>query len=1305
MCYCDTACFEIFKDCCSDYIKHCGIQKPSDIWIKKFKWNCELFGRFGANQNCSFSNGLWMVSRCPDDYSDDEIRSACENPSNDLREANQFFPLVSRNLTFRNYYCAVCNNISEDFDYFLAEFKTNVIPPVHYSFVQTVDFLLSNLASLNRPPRPKSSQSRRYCFKDMIDTCPNGSIVDTCRNGPVAVVSSLIPAPALLKNYNCSLCYSSTPVCFPVRYPVVCRNTSQWEKFLLRLNYYGWTLGEKRYELNLLNTVCQNNGLIFDDELQECVDSIPVRGGMEDKFRILVWFASSDNSNFTKKDFETFMKQYMHVEYSQMNDVDIETVPLATNRDHVTTNFTSFYHLVRLTLLLTPEQSFEILYKIDSNNFTLNLQSFIHFKTPLTVIKKNKTYFLIKTTSRSLSCIRRTIESQENHLKDRMNFSMKVEYYGKRQGRFATDEVHLTSFCETNRTGLTKNHFIIYRNLSLYEKSTGNVYKLGQYAVFNNLITLCGSEQSSTAPCPLENTCKGRCTNVTEWRTEEKIICSCDPDCYEAFNDCCPDYTKYCGAQRPRKTKAVKYTYTCERMGNIDESHCLVADGVWMVTRCRTDWPYDSFRRKCEKPVNELILPCPDLSSYLPVVSDHNITFRNMFCAICNDIKNYDPWALEVETAIIPPENYNLTEKISFLLSHNIYVGVKRPEKNQVSRYCTSKDDFEPCVNDDEIYISAREKSCMSCPSKLPPVPFTLIFHSDRATSQIKSRVSTRSKCGSKIFDESLQVCRVDWLRPPEQSREESFFVYVWIKTQQEVMNNSFSSIDFKESLSKYLNLSELQLYDVNIATLSVRGTKYQDLLYLVSSTIRLTPEQSFELLSANGNANTTTPATRLRNYIYFSQAFTLLINGIPYTIVKTTSRPLACVGKTTYIPVEYTLNNDEQMFIPSTNKTYNRFEYFWENEMKQGNITVCAKHMSIRCKGTIVSYTIDEYAILDRMNIYVKKTSSSYNYGEYKIFSNKSVEICMRKYMRGDIITESRKTIRGNEVLGYLTLIFFLLSILSLVFLLVTYIIFPNLRTLPGKNLMNFAASLLLFMIFWLPSDYIEVRLNKKTCMAVAIIEHYSLIALFVSKSVIAFHTFKVFARNLPAPKMSEGQEKKFFCGYMTLVWLFPAVFVGICLELDRQGLIGYGKSDICWLTEENAYIYLVTIPIAVLLSFNVIAFSTTAVYLRRHGENIAARQASGNRRSNLSIYVKLSTLMGFSWLFGVLGLVVTSTTVFWYFFVILTSLQGLFVTIAFVINSKTISLYKGRFSSSVSKTKASGKNNPVNRHVETRL
>ena len=557
------------------------------------------------------------------------------------------------------------------------------------------------------------------------------------------------------------------------------------------------------------------------------------------------------------------------------------------------------------------------------------------------------------------------------------------------------------------------------------------------------------------------------------------------------------------------------------------------------------------------------------------------------------------------------------------------------------------------------------------------------------------------------IYDDILQVCQVNWLPPPEQSRQARFYVYTWLAPPPNSHNSSFTPEEFQESLSKYLNISSEQLSGIDIDPVT-----NLPLFYVVSSSVVLTPRQSLELSSTNQNGDIASSEIKILNYIYFSKVFSLHMRGLIYTVVKATSRPLACVGKTTYMPAEYTLLEQGRIFVSTINKTYERFEYYRESieqlETKRSNITVCQSHVLAKCNGSIALYEKDEYAVFDNLSIYVNEISSLYDYGEYEILPNTSVAVCQISKVR--IIAKVRQTISENEALGYITFISFLLSILFLMFLLVTYILFSQLRTLPGKNLMNFAATLLFFMIFWLPSNFTEVRADKPSCKAIAALEHYFLIASFVGMSVIAFHTCKVFARKLPAPKMSVGHEQKLFCMYLASVWILPGVFVAICLVLDDQDVVklGYGESEICWLTDKNAYTYFVAIPVAVMLLFNIIAFIVTAVYLRKHGQNTAAKQASGHRRSNLSIYVKLSTLMGFAWLFGLLALVITTTTVFWYFFVIFTSLQGVFVALAFVVNEKTFNLYRQSYKkyNSSSRTMATPRKNiATNIHQDTKL
>ena len=1136
-CYCDAACYEIFNDCCSDYTKYCGEQKRTNIFIKKFKWTCEPLGNFTSVQKCEIGERVWMVSGCANGWPRDIVRRKCENPE---KFSRKYVPAMSGNVTFRNYFCARCNHITENFKYFSAEIETNVIPPKHYNFKQKFNFLLSveTNFTLDGQSRPKTFQKRRYCLKSVIDSCPSNITSEPCTNGSVELVSGAKP----FKNYNCALCNDpyGQYTCFP-SFSSSCYFT-QRQRFLLTFDYQ-----KKRPIFSVLNTLCRSKGLQFDDELEECVDDIPPPSGNEGRIRILAWLVPSKDFQFTENDFKTAMKQYLGVEHSQIYNVSItQTYPSLSS--------TILFHLVRSTLILTPEQIFDILFETDSNIFRLNLRSFIHFEKPLNVTLNNITYTIIKTTSRPLSCSTR-FNGAGLFKNVYGNKKMCEEYHSRR--------------CNTTQTGLTKKDFIINHNLSIHHKNTGMLYKLGQYDVLKGSIAVCNL---NIPTCASENSCKGRCSKQTEWRTEIKMRCSCDPDCYEVFNDCCSDYTKYCGVQKPTETRTKKYHYTCEQFGPYNTEKNTTRFGFWMVTECRPDWPDNTFRTKCEEPLGDLNMSSPDLYAHFPVLGGNNVTFRNLYCAICNDVKEYELWPFYVIrfTKDTPPKNYTLTEKIQFFLSHWAIILGRGPGMNQARRYC-----LKEIIN--------------SCPLG---VKFDSCMQGDVALIRIGHSYYKNTHCAA---------CH-------GRLREQF---------------SCFSGKYFSDLSEKYIFI--------------------QNYTYL--------------------------PYLKARRVTFRGMARYLM-----YGIDKVLS-PIRPIYSLTVYPDK----SQETLFVQASGgEVIDSPEIF-----VKPNENVLTKHILTKCNGSIVLYAIDEYNVTVNSSIYLDKTASLYNYEEYEVLSNKSVAIC--HYHKVNIITETRRTIRDNEVLAYITFISFLLSIFSLIFVLVTYILFPQLRTLPGKNLMNFAASLLLFKIAWLPLKMNEIRSDKTICMAMGIIAHYFLMASFVSMSVIAFHTCKIFARRLPAPKMSEGHERKLFWLYLAFVWVAPGIFVGICVVLDYHDVvkIGYGESEICWLTEDNAYTYFVIIPIGVLLLFNIITFVTAVIYLRKHGQNTAARQASGNRRSNFLIYVKISTLMGFTWLLGLLAIVVTSTTIFWYFFVIFTSLQGVFVAVAFVMNVKTFGLYKQWYSS----------------------
>ena len=156
-------------------------------------------------------------------------------------------------------------------------------------------------------------------------------------------------------------------------------------------------------------------------------------------------------------------------------------------------------------------------------------------------------------------------------------------------------------------------------------------------------------------------------------------------------------------------------------------------------------------------------------------------------------------------------------------------------------------------------------------------------------------------------------------------------------------------------------------------------------------------------------------------------------------------------------------------------------------------------------------------------------------------------------------------------------------------------------------------------------------------------------------------------------------------FIVYSVITWGIPALFVLTFSLLDRYGLflVNYGSSDFCWLGTIQSKLYLFILPLGALLSFNLVLFLFIAVSLCRNRTSNAQVlahnvQRSGNK-GNILICVKLSSLMGFTWLFVLLHIITEAETdAFLYLSEIFVSLQGVFICVSFLFNRKCFELYR---------------------------
>ena len=99
----------------------------------------------------------------------------------------------------------------------------------------------------------------------------------------------------------------------------------------------------------------------------------------------------------------------------------------------------------------------------------------------------------------------------------------------------------------------------------------------------------------------------------------------------------------------------------------------------------------------------------------------------------------------------------------------------------------------------------------------------------------------------------------------------------------------------------------------------------------------------------------------------------------------------------------------------------------------------------------------------------------------------------------------------RESLILNYITFIGTLLSIISLCFLIGVYMMFKELRNLPGKCLINLSLALLFYQAIFLGAA--ESKVFDVLCKAVAIFLHYFILAAFCWMCAMAFDTAKAFS------------------------------------------------------------------------------------------------------------------------------------------------------------------------------------------------
>ncbi|KAK6177463.1 hypothetical protein SNE40_015558 [Patella caerulea] len=299
----------------------------------------------------------------------------------------------------------------------------------------------------------------------------------------------------------------------------------------------------------------------------------------------------------------------------------------------------------------------------------------------------------------------------------------------------------------------------------------------------------------------------------------------------------------------------------------------------------------------------------------------------------------------------------------------------------------------------------------------------------------------------------------------------------------------------------------------------------------------------------------------------------------------------------------------------------------------------------------------------------------------EFSVF-HQDLKVCFQTFLNKTNLTHSNETVqyydthaRFDWILRYLTIVLISLSLVSICIALITYGMFPEMRTQPGIN--NIGLMLNLFLAQLILITGLDQTQDKILCRSIGISIHYFWLGMVLWMNVCTFHMFKVFVlqklvRN-SAP--SRGIQTQKYIAYANGLPVILIVFIVITtFQLSGGKEIGYG-GNVCYLSSKQLVGYCFVLPLCLVIILNIVFFLWTIIAISRvkqHGKQ-------SGERNNIVIYIKLSVLTGLFWLLAILSNFITSWALE-YLSVMLNASQGVFILWGFILNKSVLSKWKRR-------------------------
>lgn len=314
---------------------------------------------------------------------------------------------------------------------------------------------------------------------------------------------------------------------------------------------------------------------------------------------------------------------------------------------------------------------------------------------------------------------------------------------------------------------------------------------------------------------------------------------------------------------------------------------------------------------------------------------------------------------------------------------------------------------------------------------------------------------------------------------------------------------------------------------------------------------------------------------------------------------------------------------------------------------------------------------------------IFVPRYNKTFNSTSYLIEEN-IIYICS-SFLNYEISLN-----KFSSQMGLITLIGLGISIGSLILHIIAFSLVSDVRNLSGHNLVCLSASLIFAYSSFICMQLLAIRKSALLCRLTGATVLYFFLASMAWMNVIAWDVCRTLRMATVELRVATGKQRGRFAIYSLYAWTISGLFTGAALLADNlpDTLIpttmkpGLGLSGHCWFQRRSALIIFFASPVALIMTINLIMFILSTLMIGSTTRGTKSITQMTTARTNYKLYLKLWLLMGLTWFVGFPASFLESLTL-WYIFIILNTLQGLFIFIAFSCKRKIFKTVKSKLSS----------------------